>query len=159
MQKNIKKYRILGIDPGYGRLGYAVIEKVGSEEKLLTAGCIQTNTKDAYEKRLQIIGNELARILKEYSPDALAIERIFLHTNQKTVMKVAETRGVVFYLSKNLPVFEFSPPEVKLAACGYGRADKKQVEKMINLIFKIEKPLNDDAIDAIAIAFTSLRNI
>lgn len=153
--------RILGIDPGYGRMGYAIIEKSDEgQEKLIIAGCIQTSKQELYEKRLQKIGKEFKNLLKKYNPDVLAIEKLFLNTNQKTAMRVVETRGVILYLAKNLQVYEFSPPEIKLAICGYGRADKKQVEKMVNLIFKIETPLKyDDAVDAVAIAFTSLRNI
>ncbi|MEK7598845.1 MAG: crossover junction endodeoxyribonuclease RuvC [Patescibacteria group bacterium] len=147
--------KILGIDPGYGRLGYAVLEKNGSGEKLLVAGCVETPKNQQFEKRLQKIGAELKKILKKYHPDALALEKLFLNTNQKTAMRVSETRGVVLYLCGDGAIYEFSPPEIKLAVCGYGRADKKQVEKMIGLIFKIQKNIADDAIDAIAIALTA----
>lgn len=147
--------RILGIDPGYGRLGYAILEKDGSKEKLLAAGCIETPKNEQYEARLQKIGSEFKKILEKYKPDALALEKLFLNTNQKTVMRVSETRGAVLYLAGNLPVYEFSPPEIKLAVCGYGRADKKQVAKMVRLIFKTNGSLNDDALDAAATAFTA----
>jgi crossover junction endodeoxyribonuclease RuvC len=151
-----KPIKILGIDPGYGRLGYAVLEKNGSAENLLVAGCVETSKNQQFEKRLQKIGTELKKIIKKYRPDALALEKIFLNTNQKTAMRVSEIRGVVLYLCGNAVIYEFSPPEIKLAVCGYGRADKKQVKKMVELIFKIKKNLSDDAIDAVAAAFTAL---
>lgn len=149
MQTLAKK--ILGIDPGYGRLGWAVIKGNG----LLEAGCLETSKDQPHEKRLKIIGRGLEDIIKKHKPDALAIEKLFINTNQKTATKVAETRGVILYMARDLPIYEFSPPEVKLAICGYGRADKKQVAKMARLIFKTDKSLKDDALDAIAIAFTA----
>lgn len=143
--------KILGIDPGYGRMGWAIIK--GNE--LLEAGCVQTSKDKPHEERLKTVGREFAGILKKHKPDVLAIEKLFLNTNHKTALKVAETRGVILYLASALPIREFSPPEVKLAICGYGRADKKQVEKMARAIFKINHELKDDALDAIAIAFTA----
>lgn len=147
----ISDKKILGIDPGYGRMGWAIIK--GNE--LLEAGCVETSKDKSHEERLKAVGREFTGMLKKHRPDALAIEKLFLNTNHKTALKVAETRGVILYLASGLPIYEFSPPEVKLAICGYGRADKKQVEKMVRAIFKINQVLKDDAIDAIAIAFTA----
>ncbi|MEK7566674.1 MAG: crossover junction endodeoxyribonuclease RuvC [Patescibacteria group bacterium] len=147
----LKSSKILGIDPGYGRLGYAILES----GKLIDAGCFETSKDTAFEDRLQEVGRHLKELLAKHKPDALAIEKLFLNTNQKTAMRVAETRGAILYLAHGLKIAEFSPPEVKLAVCGYGRADKKQVAKMIKLIFKTDDSLNDDALDAIAIAFTA----
>ena len=147
----ISSKKILGIDPGYGRMGYAILES----GKLVKAGCLETSKDSAYEDRLQEIGRRFSELLKEHKPDALAVEKLFLNTNQKTAMRVAEARGAILYLANGMKIAEFSPPEVKLAVCGYGRADKAQVARMIKLIFKTDDSLNDDALDAIAIAFTA----
>ena len=147
----LKDKKILGIDPGYGRLGYALIIK----DRLLEAGCFETPKNMPYENRLQAVRGFFENLLKKHQPALLALEKLFLNTNQKTAMRVAETRGAVLSLAQGLEVREFSPPEVKLATCGYGRADKKQVEKMVRLIFKTSLTLNDDALDAAAIAFTA----
>lgn len=152
-------HRILGIDPGYGRLGYAILERDNAKEKLITAGCIETPPSDTYEKRLETIGRTLETLIRDFNPSGIAIEKLFMSTNQKTVMRVAETRGVALYLASGLAVYEFSPPEIKLAVTGYGRADKKQVEAMVRMIFKPAGSLRDDAIDAIAIAFTAFGRI
>lgn len=143
--------KIIGIDPGYGRLGYAVLDS----GKLTEAGCFETSKDSLYEDRLREVGGKFNELLKKHKPDALAIEKLFLNTNQKTAMRVAEARGAILYLASGLKITEFSPPEIKLAVCGYGRADKKQVARMIKLIFKNTGSLNDDALDAVAIAFTA----
>jgi len=143
--------KILGIDPGYDRLGYALV----NGDKLETLGCLETDRNKTYEERLADIGREFGRLVKKLRPDALAIEKLFLGKNKKTATKVAEVRGVILYLSQGLPVYEFSPPEIKLAVCGYGRADKKQVSKMIKMLYKINGNPKDDALDAAAIAFTA----
>ena len=155
----LNNVRVLGIDPGYGRLGFAVLDRRDRRETLITAGCIETSPQESYEKRLNIIGRALEKMVLDFKPTAFAIEKLFLSVNQKTAMRVAETRGIALYLASHLPIYEFSPPEIKLTVCGYGRADKKQVENVIRMIFKPEKNLNDDALDAIAIAFTALGRI
>lgn len=143
--------RILGIDPGYGRLGYAVLEG----KNLIEAGCFETSKNTAHEKRLRELGEGLKKIIRLYRPEILAMEKLFLNTNHKTAMRVAEARGIVLYLADKLEIKEFSPPEIKLAVCGYGRAEKKQVERVVRMIFKTDENLNDDAIDAVAVAFTA----
>lgn len=153
------KIRMFGIDPGYGRLGYAVVDRTGGKETLIAANCIETSSSDPHEKRIRDAGRALERALAEFEPDALAIEKLFLSSNQKTAMRVAEMRGVALYLASHLPVYEFSPPEIKLAICGYGRADKKQVETMVRMLFRTSAGLRDDAIDAIAIAFCALGRV
>ncbi|MBI1957014.1 MAG: crossover junction endodeoxyribonuclease RuvC [Candidatus Niyogibacteria bacterium] len=151
--------RILGVDPGYGRLGYAVLERKNAKESLITAGCIETPSALAHEKRLRLIGSSIEKLVREHRPSGLGIEKLFLSTNHKTAMQVAEARGVALYSAGDLPVYEFSPPEIKLAVCGYGRADKRQIAAMIRMIFNPSEPLLDDATDAIAIAFTALGRI
>ncbi|QQG45919.1 MAG: crossover junction endodeoxyribonuclease RuvC [Candidatus Niyogibacteria bacterium] len=143
--------KILGIDPGYGRLGYAVLENGA----LSDAGCLETPKEMAHEERLRVVGKHFKELIRAHKPEVLAMEKLFLNTNQKTAMRVAEARGTMLYLADGLEIREFSPPEIKLAVCGYGRADKKQVERMIRMIFKTREALNDDAIDAVAVAFTA----
>lgn len=143
--------KILGIDPGYGRLGYAVLERSG----LIEAGCFETSKDLPHEERLGAACDGFKKLLKKHRPEVLAIEKLFLNTNHKTAMRVAEVRGAILSLARGLQIKEFSPPEVKLAVCGYGRADKNQVSRMVKIIFKTDDSLNDDALDAIAIAFTA----
>ncbi|MBI2507119.1 MAG: crossover junction endodeoxyribonuclease RuvC [Candidatus Niyogibacteria bacterium] len=132
-------------------MGYAVLENGA----LSDAGCLETPKEMAHETRLAAIAGGFKNLLEKYKPDILALEKLFLNTNHKTAMRVAESRGAILSLAQGLEIREFSPPEVKLAVCGYGRADKKQIEKMIKIIFKTDLSLNDDAIDAVAIALTA----
>jgi len=150
--------RILGIDPGFERLGIAILEKVGNKEQLLFSECFKTSTKLEFPERLELIGNEIRRVLKKYKPEMLAIETLFLNTNQKTAMRVAETRGVIIYECQkaNLHIFEASPPQIKTAVAGYGKANKDQVMKMVRILTKIEKTkTSDDELDAVAAALTA----
>lgn len=156
---------VLGIDPGYERLGIAVIEKNSSsrdKEKLLFSECFKTSAKKEFSERLLEIGVEVKKIIKKYKPKVLAIETLFLNTNQKTVMRVAEVRGAIIYEARSagLNIFEVSPPQIKMATTGYGRADKEQIKKMVKLLVKVEeKVTSDDELDAIAIAITALAYI
>jgi len=155
--------RILGIDPGYDRLGIAVIEKAtrgqGGKETLLYSDCLQTSSKDDIYIRLKSIGAEIARILDEFKPDILAIETLFITKNQKTAMRVAEARGIIIYeaLKRDIPVHEYGPMEVKMAVTGDGSSDKTRMTKMVGLLVKMPAKagptkLLDDEYDAIAIA-------
>ncbi len=144
---------ILGIDPGYDRLGIAIIEN----KTLIHSECFSTNPKDTFNKRLKEIGLKVKSIINEFSPDTLAIESIFITKNQKTAMKVAEARGVISYEAslKNIPIYEYSPPQIKVAVTGHGGSDKAQIIKMIPLLIKMKsKKALDDEYDAIAIALT-----
>ena len=148
---------ILGIDPGFGRMGCAVLEKTRRGEKLLYSACLSSDKKNTQAERLFAIGKEIEKIIKKYKPDILAIESLFFTKNQKTAMKVAEARGMVLFLasSKNIPVREFTPLEIKIALTGYGRAEKRQVQDMVMAVLKLEKtPKYDDETDAIACALT-----
>ena len=151
---------ILAIDPGYERLGVAVVEKPkAGKELLLYSDCFRTNSEDEFEERLLQIGNEVERIIKEYSPDALAIEQLFFNTNQKTVMYVAEVIGVINYICKrnSLLTFKYTPLQIKNAVSGYGRSTKEQVAKMVPQLVEIHKEIKlDDEYDAIAIGLTCL---
>ena len=151
--------KILGIDPGYDRLGIAVIEKpLKGKEVLIYSDCFQTSAKDSIYIRLQSIGTEIARILKEFKPDILAIENLFITKNQKTAMRVAEARGIIIYeaLKRDIPVHEYAPMEIKMAVTGDGASDKSRMIKMVGLLIKIPaKKTIDDEYDAIAIALTA----
>ncbi len=151
--------RVIGIDPGYHRLGVAVLEKNGRTETLLWSDCLTTSNKLVLNLRLLKLGQEFEKIVKKWQPDGLVIERLYFSSNQKTAMAVAETRGMIQYLSAQagLAVKELTPQEIKMAITGYGRADKKQVMEMVKRLIKIKtKPTHDDEWDAIAIALTGL---
>lgn len=159
--------RILGIDPGFERLGVAILEKNTDNKKSLDyardreivifSECFKTSAKLEFSERLLLIGKEVEKIIKKYKPEVLSIETLFLTTNQKTVMHVAEARGVVIYecTKAGLKIFEASPPQIKIATTGYGKADKQQVIKMVRMLVDIDQSKNsDDELDAIAIALT-----
>jgi crossover junction endodeoxyribonuclease RuvC len=152
--------RILGIDPGYDRLGVAVVEKNSKEEKLIFSSCLTSNRKDPWEIRLFFLGQQLEKIIKKYHPDILAMEKLFVTVNQKTAMSVAEVRGLILYLAgKNqLSAMDFTPMEIKNCLTGYGHADKKQMMSLVGRIVKInpQKKMFDDEYDAIAVALTYL---
>lgn len=148
---------ILGIDPGFERMGCAVLEKSSAGEKLIYSTCLISSRNDAHEKRLLVLANGLKKIIKDFKPGIMAIEKLFFSANQKTALKVAEARGVALLLAaeNNLKVVEFTPLEVKMAMTGYGRAEKDQVRKMVLAMLKIDaRKKLDDEIDAIAIALT-----
>lgn len=150
---------ILAIDPGYERLGIAVLEKNKGDKKetLLFSECFKTKTTNTHAERLLLLGEEISKIIKEYKPDALAIETLFLTTNHKTVMHVSEARGVILYESArhNLSIHEYSPPQIKSAVAGDGHADKKAIIKMVPLLINIKKEIkHDDEYDAIAVGLT-----
>jgi crossover junction endodeoxyribonuclease RuvC len=152
--------RILGIDPGFERLGVAILEKEkGGKEKVLFSECLKTSPQLEFSERLFLIRKEIEKVIKKFKPEVLAIETLFLTTNQKTVMRVAETRGVIICeaASRKLKIFEASPPQIKIAITGYGKANKEQVMKMVKILVNIDKTKkSDDELDAIAIALTGL---
>ncbi len=156
--------KILGIDPGFERLGIAVLEKTAknTREEIIFSECFKTSAKLEFAERLSLIGEEVKRVIKKYKPEVLSIETLFLNTNQKTVMRVAEARGVVIYEAAQvgLKIFEASPLQVKIAITGYGRADKTQILKMVKLLVDIDQnKKSDDELDAIAIALTAFAHI
>jgi len=154
--------RILAIDPGFERVGIAVLEEQARKGKLLYSSCFKTSSKEPFDQRLVLIGNEITRLVKEWRPDGLAIETLFLNTNQKTVMRVSEARGVIIYAatSLGLSLHEYTPLQIKIAVTGYGRAPKDQVSSMVHQLIEVEKTVTqDDEIDAIAIGITALASI
>ncbi len=149
--------KILGIDPGYDRVGWAVGTYKNSKFEVEGLGCIQTNKKDDIFGRYNQIINELLSVIEKFSPNSLAIEMLYFAKNKKTALRVSEARGVIISIALNsgLEVFEYSPNEIKLAVTGSGAADKQAVEKMVKM--QISYNLNgqiDDAIDALAVAMT-----
>lgn len=148
----------MGIDPGFDRLGICVLEKDGTKETLIHSSCVSTDKKDAFEARLAVLGTELEIVLKKHKPQELAIEKLFFAKNQTTAIQVAEVRGVILYLSHlyGLSIHEYSPPQVKVAVAGHGRASKADIALMVPRILKMpaQKGMLDDELDAIAIALT-----
>jgi len=154
--------RVLAIDPGFERVGIAILEQQDGKELLLYSSCFKTSSKEPFEKRLCLIGEEIARMVKKWSPDGLAIETLFFNTNQKTAMRVAEARGVIIFaaVSLGLSLHEYTPLQVKIAVTGYGKAPKTQVEAMVKTLLRIEKNVvYDDEMDAIAIGLTALASL
>ena len=152
-----KKSKILGIDPGTGIMGWGLIEKIGPNIKPLSYGCVRTESKYAMPDRLNLIFNEINAIIKKEKPDEVAVESLFFFKNQKTVITVAQARGVAIVCAKiaKLPVFEYTPLQVKQALTGYGRADKNQIQQMVKITCKLKEcPKPDDAADALAVAIT-----
>ena len=152
--------KILAIDPGYERLGVAVIEKLPRQkETLLYSACLRTLKTLPHAKRLLKIAEEVRKVIEKFEPEAFAIETLFLMSNQKTVMPVAEARGAVLVEAAraNLPVFEYSPLQIKVAVTGYGKSDKSQVTEMVKKLIALpEEKRLDDEYDAIAIGLTCL---
>ncbi len=155
--------RILGIDPGYERIGIAVLDKELGKETLVYSTCFKTLATLEFEERLVLIALEIDRVITEYSPDAMAIERLFFDRNTTTALKVSEAKGVITKEAKGagLRVYEYTPLQIKVAATGYGKASKEDVRRMVPLLLKgvdVSKKI-DDEVDAIAIALTGSASI
>ena len=149
---------ILGIDPGIARTGWGIIEKANSQKLIAKSyGCIETKAGLPIERRLQIIREELVRIIKKHKPQALGIEELFFNTNAKTALIVGQARGVVIVTAAELglEVYSYTPLQVKTAITGYGRAEKDQMGKMVKILLKLDSiPKPDDTVDALACALT-----
>ncbi|NKQ39097.1 MAG: crossover junction endodeoxyribonuclease RuvC [Methanosarcinales archaeon] len=152
--------RVLGIDPGFERVGFAVIERdFNQKDKLLFSECFKTCAKLPFHKRLVLIGAEVVRVINKYKTTDISIETLIFSTNQKTAMHVSEARGVVLYeaCKLGLTVGEYSPSAIKVAVSGNGRATKKEVLAMINRLIHIPHTIKyDDEVDAIAAGLTHL---
>jgi crossover junction endodeoxyribonuclease RuvC len=152
---------ILGIDPGIADTGYGVIRAEGNRLTCLAYGSIKTGAKLDLISRLEILHNELDRIIKKYPPQSAAIEQLFFNKNVRTALIVGQARGVVLLTLKQnkLPIIEFTPSQVKQAVSAYGQASKLQVQKMVKLILNLkELPRPDDAADALAVAICALNS-
>jgi len=151
--------KVIAIDPGYDRIGIAVIEKEKKEEKILFSECFITNRKKHLNERIFSLGERINYIIKKYSPEFLAIESLFFSKNTKTALSVAEARGVIIYqaMKNNIPVYEYTPNQIKVAVGGYGGAHKRDILFMVEKLVKIDKRKRiDDELDAIAIGLTFL---
>lgn len=151
--------KVLAIDPGYGRCGVAVVERDGMKDVLVYSACIETSAEEEFAERLNAVVRACETLVNAHALDCIAMEKLFFAKNQKTAMRVAEVRGAILSLagSAAIPVFEYSPGEVKSAAAGSGSADKTQVAKMLHSLVKIDKVIkHDDEYDAIAIGVTHL---
>lgn len=149
--------KILGIDPGTGILGFGIIEIVNNQPRLIDGGVIRTPVKEDDAVRLLTIYEELTDIIKETKPDVMSVEKLFFARNVTTAMTVAQARGVVLLCGKQagLPIFEYTPMQIKQAVTGYGKADKKQMQEMVRTILQLKEiPKPDDAADALAAAIT-----
>lgn len=147
---------ILGIDPGTATTGYGVIKKGPKDQiECIGYGVVETSPTLAPEKRLLIIHKEINKLIGKYHPNVMAIEKVFFFKNLKTVMPVSQAKGVIMLTAekKKLPIYEFTPLQVKTATTGYGRATKKQIQEMVKRLLELEKiPKPDDAADALAVA-------
>lgn len=149
--------RILGIDPGTGILGFGVIESNGTKHQLVDAGVIRTPVKEDDAIRLQTIYDELSDIIASTKPAIMSVEKLFFSQNVTTAMTVAQARGVVLLCGRQaeLPIFEYTPQQIKQAITGYGKADKKQMQEMVRVLLALkDTPQPDDCADALAAAIT-----
>ncbi|MEK7614332.1 MAG: crossover junction endodeoxyribonuclease RuvC [Patescibacteria group bacterium] len=168
--------RVLAIDPGFERLGIAVLERLPApsissrqagdkkmrKEVLIHSECFKTKSSLPFPERLSLLGNRLREIIKKFKPEALAVETLFFTTNQKTAMRVSEARGVIVYEAARtgLPVYEYTPLQIKIAVTGYGKATKEQVNSMVGKLIVIPKKISsDDEMDAIACGITCLAHL
>lgn len=154
--------KVIAIDPGYERVGIAVIEKNTGKEHVLFSECFLTDKALPHAERLFRISERIRATIESYAPDVLAIESLFFATNQKTAIAVAEARGVILAEAARggILVHEFKPMEIKVAVTGYGKSDKKQVTEMVKRLVRIEKTKAlDDEYDAIAIGITCLASL
>lgn len=148
---------ILGIDPGFARVGWAVMEAQGSKYKVKNCDCIETSKNTPSQERLVDVYKQICALIKKYKPDSLAIEELFFTNNAKTAFKVGEARGVIVLAGamQKIPVYSYTPLQVKIAVTGYGNAEKAQVGRMVKAILKLDKlPKLDDTVDAIAVGLT-----
>jgi crossover junction endodeoxyribonuclease RuvC len=148
---------ILGIDPGTARVGWAIVDPKKIQKDSVSYGCLTTEKEQTPENRLTKIYSELLDIIDTYKPNCLSVENLYFSTNAKTAISVGEARGVILLAAgvRNIPVFSYSPNVVKQTICGFGNADKKQVQYMVKQILKLtEVPKPDDTADALALALT-----
>lgn len=155
--------RVIGVDPGYDRLGVAVLEyDETGKETVVFSTCIETDKTTSLPERLLALGSEFEHVLDTHQPESLAIETLFFNQNRTTAIGVAAARGVVMYAAqkKKCTVYEYGPQEVKVAVTGYGKSDKNAVTMMVGrLVSNVPKDALDDEYDAIAVAVTCLASI
>lgn len=145
---------IVGIDPGYAIVGVGIIRYIKNKLNMIEYGAITTRAHTKTTQRLQIIYEKINEVFDEYKPDAVAIEELFFNSNAKTAIAVAQARGVLLTASANkgIPVYEYTPLQIKQAVTGYGRADKQQMQQMVKMLLNLNAvPKPDDAADALAV--------
>ncbi len=148
---------ILGIDPGIAIVGWGVIEYNAGRMRAIAYGAITTTSDQKTEDRIAAVYRDLCEIIRRYHPDAVAMEELFFNTNQKTGIIVAEARGVLLLAARlaNVPIYEYTPLQIKQSVVGYGRAEKKQIIQMVTMFLHLaEPPKPDDTADALACAIT-----
>lgn len=154
---------ILAIDPGYDRCGVAVLEKGSAQKHIVVySACITTNKNEPFEQRLQYVYTSCAELIRQYTPQSVALERLYFTNNQRTAMRVAEVRGMLIQLAtgNQVPVYEYTPSQIKVAVAGSGRATKSDIQKMLPLLVQLPHvPDYDDEFDAIAIGLTHLASV
>lgn len=149
--------RVLGLDPGTARIGYGVIHQQGSRYSPVSYGLIESKASVPMMDRLLVLFEETSKLIELFKPDLISIEELFFFKNSTTVISVAQARGVILLAARKseIPVFEPTPLQVKQGITGYGRADKNQVARMVQMLLNLEKiPKPDDITDALAIAIT-----
>lgn len=153
--------RVLGIDPGTATLGWSIIEAQDRcTNKIISCGCVKTEARLNLDERLAEIFSDLEKVINKYHPDVMAIEELFFAKNAKTAIMVGHARGVAMLAGakKKIPVYEYTPLQVKQAVVGYGRAAKGQVQAMLKIMLKEKDiPTQDDTADAIAVALTHIQ--
>lgn len=153
---------ILGIDPGTATTGFGVIQVDHSEAKLMDYGCIETPKDKPLAERLTQISKDLEELIRLWVPDSIAIEELFFSKNVKTAMHVAHARGAIMQklASEGFEIYEYKPQQIKEAVCGYGKAEKWQVQKMVQMILNMKEiPKPDDAADALACALCHAQHL
>jgi len=155
---------IMGIDPGFAKLGYGIIKVKGQKLKVkskaenlgvIDYGYITSEPNLSAGERLKKINTELNKLIKKHKPNLISVENIYFFKNLKTAMPVSQAKGVILFTAakKKIPVCEFTPLQMKMAIVGYGKADKKQIQKMIEKMLKLDEPIkSDDAADALGVA-------
>ena len=155
----MKVTRVVAFDPGYERLGVAVIERAHGRDTLVYSDCIRTDKNLPFPERLRLLGEATEKILKKFKPDAAALENVYFEKNAKTALLVSQVRGMLCYIAaaKGLTVWEYTPLEVKMAVTGYGRSDKRAIAALVPRLIALppQKRL-DDEMDAIAVGLTCL---
>jgi crossover junction endodeoxyribonuclease RuvC len=147
--------KVISIDPGYERLGIAVLE----DNTLIHSECFQTSKELPFHDRLHLVGKRVGEVIQTYSPDSLAIETLFFNNNKKSAMAVSEARGAIIFQAKHfgLDVYEYSPSQIKIAVTGYGHSPKDQIIFMVPKLITVEKEIKfDDEYDAIAVGLTCI---
>ena len=151
----VRALKILGLDPGLATIGYGVVETNGFRHRMIDYGVITTPPKTALPERLKMIYQDVHTLMERVAPDAVAIEELFFNTNVTTGINVAHARGVILISVSDYTdhIYEYTPLQIKQAVVGYGRADKIQVQRMVQTLLKLDKiPRPDDAADALAVA-------